>query len=576
MATKQQPDTTSRLREHVDQRLESLRSSRYSYWTHWRECADYILPRRYKWLVVQNQAQRGSPINQRIIDSTATLAVRTLAAGMMTGITSPSRRWFKLTLDDDDLSDYLPVATWLDIVEKRMMRVFAESNFYTACSVLYEDLAVFGTAPLLIYEDRENIISCQNPCAGEYFVENSAQMKIGHFYREFVLTVSQLVDQFGLDGASPTVKGLFDKGGAGLATEIKVAHAIEPNDARTGPKVGDFAFREVYWEYGSARSEVLSLRGFHEFPAMVPRWYLVGNESYGRSPGMDALGDIKQLQVEQKRKAQAIDKMVNPPMLADVSLKNEPASVLPGGMTFVAMKTGNEGFRPVYQVQPELQYMIADIKEVQQRIKDTFFTDLFLMISQLDTVRSATEIAARREEKMLMLSPVLERFQTEFLDPVIDRTFNIMMRASLPYWRGQTMRGLLPKPPPELLRSPMRVEYVSMLADAQRAVATTGMERTVSMAGNLMAARPDIFDNIDTDQYIRDYGRDVGFPPKIMVPPEKVAQIRQQRAQQQAQDKMVQQALTASQAGKNLSDTDVGGGLNAVQAMTGLQPAGNA
>jgi hypothetical protein len=65
---------------------------------HWREIADYLIPRRYKWLITPNQANRGSPINQRIIDNTGTRALRILAAGMMAGMTSPGRPWLKLTI----------------------------------------------------------------------------------------------------------------------------------------------------------------------------------------------------------------------------------------------------------------------------------------------------------------------------------------------------------------------------------------------------------------------------------------------------------------------------------------------
>ena len=71
-----------------------------------------------------------------------------------------------------------------------------------------------------------------------------------------------------------------------------------------------------------------------------------------------------------------------------------------------------------------------DIQDVQKRIKEIFFNDLFLMFQQMEAEpRSATAIDARREEKMVMLGPVLERFQNEALDKVIDRVFNIMLRA---------------------------------------------------------------------------------------------------------------------------------------------------
>jgi hypothetical protein len=548
------------LRQQCDDRLVGLRSDRYSWWVHWRELADYILPRRYKWLITPNQANRGSPINQRIIDSTGTIAARVLAAGMMAGITSPGRPWFRLTLSDKRLSDNQEVKQWLSVVRDLMLEVFAESNFYNALATMYQDLAVFGTAPMIMYEDFEDVIRCYNPCAGEYYLSNGPRGNVDTLYREYVKTVLQVAEEFGLENCSPTVQSAIATGGAQLSQEIVIAHAIEPNSPLIAglPQLKGYKYREIYWEYGSGQNYILRVKGFHECPFNAPRWDTVGNDAYGRSPGMDALGDVKQLQVQQKRKAQAIDKMVNPPMIADVALKNEPASLLPGGVTYVPSVASGVGFKPVYEVKPELQYMTEDMREVQGRVRTTFFYDLFLMISQLDTVRTATEIDARREEKLIQLGPVLERFEGEALDPAIGRTFNIMHRA-----------GMLP-PIPDVLRGQnIQAEYVSMLAQAQRAAMTAGMERFAAFVGNIGAVKPDAYDNVDTDEMIDIYADRLGVDPKIVVPFAKVQKIREERARQQAEQQMQVQAAQAVAGAKVLSETDVGGGQNALQRMIG-------
>jgi Bacteriophage head to tail connecting protein len=550
---------TIRLRQHVDQRLVGLRQERFSWWTHWRELAEHILPRRYHWLVTPNRAGRGSPINQRIIDSTGTLAARTLAAGMMSGITSPGRPWFRLTIDDQDLAASSPVKIWLDAVTSRLLHVFAESNFYNGLATLYFDLAVFGTAPMIIYEDYEDVIRCFNPCAGEYYLANSDRLDVDTLYREFVLTARQIGQRFGLDNASETVKAAHRTGGAALDLEIVVGHAIEPNDTRieglTGPR--GMKYRELYWEMGAGQALILQQRFFHEFPAIAPRWDLVSNDAYGRSPAMDALGDIKQLQLEQKRKAQAIDKMVNPPMIADVALKNEPASLLPGGVTYVPSTAGAVGFKPVFEVMPPIAELKDDIAEVQGRIRSVFFNDLFLMISQLDTVRTATEIDARREEKLIQLGPVLERFENEALDPAIARTYAIMDRARL-------------FPPPAALHGrQIKVEYVSVLAQQQRAASTAAIERFSAQIGSWAAARPDVLDNVDFDEMAEEYGDLLGVSPKILVASAKVAALRSQRAKGQAAQQAMQQTLAGVQGAQVLSKTEIGGGQNALGAILG-------
>lgn len=565
-------DAEQKLRKHCEGRLSGLRSYRYSWWTHWRELADYVLPRRYKWLITPNQQLRGSPLNQHIIDSTGTLAARNLASGMLSSISSPTRPWFKLKVGHNDSTMTTPTALWLAECERLMMLVFQESNFYNAMAVLYFDLVVFGTAAMVIYEDFENVITCYNPCAGEYYVENSSKFHVNVLYREFTMTISQVVSEFGEENCSESVRRQYREGSSNLSREIIVAHGVEPNDDPIMAVPRRFKWREMYWERGGSQGEqsrdgnyahpFLRLRGYFEAPHVCPRWDLVSNDSYGRSPAMDALGDIKQLQTENRRKAQAIDKLVNPPMVADIQLKNQPASLLPGGVTYISgmVSQGRPGFAPVYQVAPPVKEIMEDLNEVRERIKRTFFNDLFQTISQFETRSnvSATEIDARRAESMVMLGPVLERIEFELLSPAIDRTFAIMSRA-----------GILPPPPQDIQGRNIDIEYVSMLATAQAAAATSGIERTFQIAGNLAGIDPSVMDNIDIDYGINKYSSLMNNDPRLIRSPEMLANIRQQRAQQQAQQQQAEMAEKMAAGAKTLSETQVGGGKNALQQMTG-------
>lgn len=548
------------LREHVEGRLTGLKNDRYSWWSHWQEIAVYILPRRYRWLITPNQWNRGSAINGAIIDSTGTIAARTLASGLMSGITSPTRPWFKLTMEGAGNDITSPVNRWLAEVERRMYRVFHESNFYTAMSVLYQDIDTFGTAPLLINEDFENVIDCDNPCAGEYYVANNDRNYVDVFYREFVKSIAATVQWFGRDNVSESTRKLFESGGTSLQQEIVICQAVEPNLAPFGKAPQEMPFRSVYWERSSGQKDgFLQERGYYEFPAPTARWDLVANDAYGRSPAMDALGDIKQLQQETKRKAQAIDKMVNPPMVADVQLKNQPASLLPGGVTYVTGQN-NVGFKPVYEVKPDLTWMTADIQEIQNRIRSIFFNDLFMMISQLQTVRTATEIDARREEKLIMLGPVLERFQNELLDPIIDRTFNIMNRA-----------GLLPPAPEQIAGAFLKVEYISMLAEAQKAVAAGGIERWLQVLGNLAAVSPEVLDTCNFDRTSKKYASIMAIDPELPNTEDEIKRIRAERLKQNQAQALTEATPGMASAAKNLSETDVGGGKNALQSILGTE-----
>src|SRR6266702_3247737 len=199
----------AKLRRLVEGRLLGLRVNRYSWWTHARALADYLLPRRYKWLITPNQMARDSPINQHILDSTGTLAARNLASGMMSGISSPTRPWFRLKIGRVDSTQTSPVSLWLAECERLMMLVFQESNFYDSMAVLYFDLVIFGTAVLLIYEDFDNVIRCVNPCFGEYYLDIDGNYRPTIFYREFTMTIKATVDEFGYDNCSITVRSLY-------------------------------------------------------------------------------------------------------------------------------------------------------------------------------------------------------------------------------------------------------------------------------------------------------------------------------------------------------------------------------
>jgi len=565
------------LHRHVNERLLGLRVNRYSWWVHARELADFLLPRRYKWLITPNQMTRGSPINQHILDSTGTLAARNLASGMMSGISSPTRPWFRLKIGRIDSTQTSPVSLWLAECERLMMLVFQESNFYNSIAIVYFDLVIFGTAVMLIYEDFDNVINCVNPCFGEYYVDNDGKYRPLIFFREFTFTSAQTVDEFGYENTSKQVQMLYDQGKAGLTREIIVAHAIEPNDKPD--KFGipsHFKYREVYWEWGGSASPqggisyapgFLRKKGFNEAPHVCVRWDLVSNDAYGRSPGMDALPDVKQLQQQVRRKAQAIDKTVNPPMIADIQLKNQPASLLPGGTTYVAgmMQANNAGFAPAYgNWKPGIAEISEDLNEVRERIRRIFYNDLFQVISQFQTRSnvSATEIDARRSEALVMLGPVLERIEYELLSPAIERTFAIMSRA-----------GILPPPPAEIQGANIDIEYVSMLSQAQQAAASSGIERTLQLAGGLVGVDPSVMDNIDLDTTLQIYSNLMNNNPRMIRSPEALMALRKQRQQQQAmqqQEAMAERASKLATGAKTLSETDVGGGQNALQAMMGV------
>lgn len=540
--------------------MSALRKDRQPWWTHWSTIADYFMPKRYVWLMNKGERQRYLSVNGKIVDATGTSAARILASGMMNGITSPSRPWFRLRLAGfaDDV-DYAARA-WLDEVERRMLLIMAESNFYNCLAIMYIDLVLFGTSAMLIYEDFDDVICCYNNALGEYYLSQDSKLKVNTFSREFTWKVHQIVEKWGEENCSETIRNAYKLGGSRLQDDFDIVHLIEPNLPRKGSTLSPkFKYREYYWEMGGPTGEILSERGYFEIPGIFPRWELTGNDSYGTSPAMDALGDVLQLQQESIRKGQSLDYMVRPPMLLDVQLQHRPTALLPGGQTFISgLNSGSVGGKPAYQITPPIQEITLDIRDIQARIRATFHNDLFRMISELDTVRSATEIDARREEKLVQLGPVLERFENEALDPAINRIYQIMSRTRL-----------LPEAPPSIREAKLEIQYVSILSAAQSAVGVIPTERLLQIIGNIAPIWPNAKNIPNIEELVRGYARDIGVKAKGLNPVEVTAQINAQEAQAAQAQQAAEMAPQAAQAGKLLSETDVGGGASALQQMLG-------
>lgn len=571
------------LRQHLESNLGSLRTWRQSWWTGtWADLSEYIQPRRSIWLTQSagglpspNNMSRGRGINNAIVDPTGTFATRICSGGLVSGLASPSRPWFKVVPSIKNANIDAEGRVWLDEIEDRMYTILAGSNFYNSFAQECEDLVVFGTAPTIIYEDEADLVRCYNPCIGEYYLSSGATMRVDGLYRTFLMTISQIVDFFELENCPKEVQQMWKQKGNALQTEMIVAHAIEPNfeiEGDEGTTVpGNFTWRETYWLWGKASTKPLSLRGFVDQPFTAARWSTQSNDAYGRSPGMDVLPDVIQLQVMTRRLAEAIEKQVRPPLVADMQLKNNPSSILPGHVTFVQGLGPGTGMRSIYDVNPDVQYMSALLMQIQARIKVGLFNDLFLMLEQnAGNKMTAYEVAQKVQEKLQVLGPVIEGLLSESLKPKLKRIFSILKR-----------RGFISPPPKSLQGMPLDIEFVSMLALAQKAAATGGLERIAALIGNMVPVFPEAKDKLDADAFIDEMNNLLGNPQKIIRGAEQVAQMRAAAAQkQQMAEKMAvaQHAATtglaAAKAGQVMSNTEIGGGQTALNALMGTGGGG--
>lgn len=557
-------------KKHMDELLRSqLELERATFLSHWSDLGQYILPRRPRFSI--EDVNKGDRRNDSIIDSTGTFAARTLASGMMSGVTSPARPWFRLATPDPGMQEDSEVKMWLYIVSQRMSALFLRSNLYNVLPIIYGDMGTFGTACMFVEEDFDGEVMRFYPFAiGEYMISNNSKLKVDTFVREFKLTTRQLIEKFGVfddnnqvtnwDNFSATVRNNWEQGQR--EAWVDVIHCVKPNPDYNSRKASvDSKFKKYtsrYYERGKDGSKYqapkddiyLRISGYDYFPVLAPRWEVNGEDAYGTNcPGMVALGDIKQLQLGERRMMQAIEKMVNPPMTAPTALRQSKTSILPGDITYVDVRDNQQGFRPAHEVNPRVQELAFKQQEVQRRIQRAYFEDLFLMLASSNRREiTAREIEERHEEKLLALGPVLEQLNQDLLDPLIEICFQIALR-----------QGLFPPPPEALQGAQLKVEYISVMAQAQKLVGIAGLERFAGFAQGVVAVNPEALDKIDVDQMLDVYSDAVSIAPNIVRSDDEVAEIRASRAQAQAQQQRMMQLQEGARAAKDFSQAATSG-----------------
>lgn len=557
----------------LSRRHNALLDLRRPWDTAWQDLAAHFLPTRYR-DVGQNGDSVRNPrlLNDKLVDSTGILAMRTLAAGLQGGMTSPARPWFRLTIEDEELSQAHGVRAYMDEVAKRMRTVFHRSNFYNAVHTMYAELGAFGTGFMMELADFQHGFRFIPFTAGEFCLDTNESQEVDVVFRQFQMTDRQLVRQFGEQSVPDYIKDNARRHHSRKADQYTVVHAVYPRSDRDAQKMGgaNKPWASVYWlDFGGSTSgggyasnskpHVLRESGFDEFPGFGPRWDITGNDVYGKSPAMDVLPDCRMLQQMGITTLKAIHKSIDPPMSVSADLKSTGLDLTPSGINYVANVPGQvpQAATPIVQVRPEIQQARMAIQDVQRQIQEGLYNDLFRMLLGSNRAQiTAREVAAREEEKLILVGPVLERLQGELFMPLIDRTFSLMAKLDM-----------LPAPPPELKGAPIKVEFVSLLAQAQKMVSTSAVDQLFVFTMNAAQAFPEMLDAVDADKAIDNYSEYLGVEVDILRPRQDRDQMRQQRAQAQAQAAQQAQATQAMQnvqgmanTASTLGDTPVDGG----------------
>lgn len=570
----------------AEKQAQALKTMREPYEADIVQIAALAQPNRSRFIASMGSTQRAkSTRSNNLYDGHAIRSFRYLTNGMYSGLSSPNRPWFRFKLPDDDLTKFHTVAKWLAEAQEIVARMLATSNFYTAAKVGYGEIGLFGSDACIMTEalDHETGLTypvCFPQTFGEYWLGLNEQLEPERLMRQGQMTARQMVQSFAVDRYDPrnvdwsklsqAVITAWDNGN--YDNEFPVMALIEPNDdydPRRADATG-MPWRMIKWEPGAAchNERLLEQRGFHSQPFWAPRWEVTGSEVYGYGPGHDALSDMRVLQLQGKRKGEATDYAVKPPMMAPSTVR---LKFSPGSVSHVA-NVDQANVKPLFAVDYRaIEVISRDAQEIRNAIDEATYARLFMAISNLEgsADRTVAEIAAREEEKLTQLGPVIERVNNEKLAVALDRAFDLAAR-----------NGMFPEPPEELQGMPIEVDFISILAQAQRMIGMQQTERALAFTAQLnnVTGSTAASENLDVDGLVRDYWDRAGAPPKGLRDPADRDAERQARAQEAAAMRaaeMAKAAQPAANAMQTLAGTPAPDGQSSLfDRLTGAIPTG--
>lgn len=557
--------------------MENERDKKVGRWT---DVRNFFAPNRLRINEADNTEEE-EPNHQSILNNTGKLAGRALKAGFMAGITSPSREWVKITTQDLKSAELGEVKAWLEEITKLMASVFLKSNLYNVLPNVYGDAAFFGTGGMMVLEDLDDVMRFESIPLGTYAIGQDSRGVTNTYSRTYRRTCRQIVEMFLLNKAtgeidwkkaSSSLQEAYDNGHHG--TYFSLRHVIMPNIDWKPSNPASKKFVSLYYESstGSGTNFIaetendIFLRdsGFSYFPFLAFRWDKAGDGVWGNDcPGYDAIGDNMQLQELESDGMQVVASHARPAMQGPSTLENAGPSIVPGDSTWYDVREGNQGFRKVFEQTMEINSLDVKTQQVEKRINEAFYKNLFLAITEIDRGVTATEIIERKQEKLLALGPALERINDDLLDKLIDIAFIMMDRQQM-----------IPPMPEELQGKGLKIEYISILHQAQKSAGLEPIERYTQFVGTIQQMVGSLPKKFDPEGALSEYADRVGVTSKAIRTDDEVdemvaAENEAIQAQQQ-REQMESMAKTAKDLGSASMDPSNALGVIAQSAGIGV------
>jgi len=509
-----------------------LKSSRHNWNRHWDEVSDYFVPRKDQALGERARGEKKS--FSLLYDTTSIHSLELLASALQGMLTNPTSMWFGLSTGNDELDKNTSVREWLQDTTRKILQVLNSSNFNTEVYEVYIDLAGFGTSMLRVSEDDKSIVNFESRPIYEAHVSEDERGLVDTVYFEYKLTHEQILMKFG-EKALEAIYG--ERWEDVLKTkpleQQNILHAVEPREKikyTLSPIIPTNKPFASYWVHCETAT-LLKENGFAENPYIVSRWSKYSGETYGRGPAMKALADAKMLNKMKKATIEAAQLAVAPALQVPDDGVLLPIKTAPNSINY--FRAGSRDRIEPLNTGSNIQLSEQFMESVRKQIKEAFFVDQLNLVE--NDRMTATEVLHRKEEQLRLLGPTLSRQHFEFLKPLIDRVFGIMMR-----------KKMFLDLPQELLGASLRVEYTSLIAKAQLATEGDNLNRAIALISPFVEGDPSIMDNFDGDEIVKFAAKIYGLPTGILRKEDEIEEIREGR--QQAQQQQAQQEEQMAQA----------------------------
>ena len=526
--------------KQVIEKYQTLKEQRSTWEDHWQDLANYFLPRKSN---ITLKRTRGDKRHDQIYDGTATHSLELLSASLNGMLTNTIAPWFVLKFRSEQLNQDDEAKEWLESCGKVMQQVFQRSNFQQEIFELYHELLCFGTSAMFITDDVDDDLRFKTIHISEIYITENEKGFVDCLIRKFQVKNRNIPAMYP-DAVLPN--DLATKIQNNPHDETTVIHMVSKSDNPMGyesSKNMDFISCHVHEESGTLLRE----SGFREFPYVVPRYLKSSsNEIFGRSPAMNALPDVKMLNTMSKTTIKAAQKQIDPPLMVPDDGFVLPVRTVPGGLNFYRSGT-RERIEPL-NIGANNPIGLQMEEQRRKAIRENFFVDQLMTVQGQNM--TATEVMQRTEEKMRLLGPVLGRLQSELLQPLITRCFNLLLK-----------NGKLPQIPEQIGDQDIEIEYVSPLAKAQKTQELSSIMRGIEIFGSLQNVAP-VFDYLDIDGLVDHVKEVLGLPAKVMRSAAEVQQIQQNKQQQQVEQAQMQQAQQVAESAGKIAPALKAGMLN--------------